>query len=116
MRIYKLNTSLKALLLAHIAFAVSFGLGFFILANSVAGQVLTLFYAPTEYFQNICLPSTYFKKGMGPIDVGMSDRFLECFCFYFFGLVQWYLLFLVGIGIYRHLSKMSNQRPKTPAT
>jgi hypothetical protein len=102
MRVYKLNTSLLTLLLAHIALAVTFGIGFFILANSAAGRTLSFFYAPTEYFRDLCLPSRFSEKYF----VGsMSDRFLEGFSFYFFGLVQWYLIFLSGIGIFRYLSK-----------
>ena len=50
MRICKLNTSLKALVLAHIALAVSVGLVFFINANSEVGRGLEFVYAPTEYF------------------------------------------------------------------
>lgn len=102
MSIYKLNTSLTALLLAHIALAVSFGMGFFILANSAAGQALAFFYAPTEFFRDLCLSSRFSEKYF----VGsMSDKFLEGFSLYFFGLIQWYLIFLAAIGIFRYLSK-----------
>ena len=102
MRICKLNTSLKALVLAHIALAVSVGLVFFINANSEVGRGLEFVYAPTEYFSGLCLPSRFSEKYF----VGsMNDRCLEGFSFYFFGLVQWYLIFLMGIGIYRYLSK-----------
>jgi hypothetical protein len=100
MRIFKLKTPLLALLLALFALAASVSAGFAIHSDlSVAGRILTWFYRPTEWAQSLCLPSSYFEKGFD------GGRFLFPASFFLFGLLQWYLIFLVGIGIYRHFQR-----------
>jgi len=55
------------------------------------------FYIPADLASFLCVPVSHFEKGSLPVP-GFPF-------FYLFALVQWYLIFLAGIPIYRHFHK-----------
>ena len=88
--------TLRALLFAGIAWLLSL---FLLKTNHIDSFVVcwAYFYMPAELATFLCSPSSQFEKGSLPVQ-GFPF-------FYLFALVQWYLIFLAGILIYRHFYK-----------
>jgi hypothetical protein len=105
MRLLKLKTPVLALILSIAAVALlralSMVVGFaYYPATSInlLDRSLELFYFPAELLAFLCLPSSAFIKGVPPL---VLMEVVSAF----FALVQWYVILLVSIGLYRHFHK-----------
>ena len=95
--------TLRALLFAGIACLLSF---FLLKTTHIDAFVVCLafFYMPADLATFLCSSSSQFEKGSLPVQ-GFPF-------FYLFALVQWYIIILVGILIYRHFySKKGSHEP-----
>jgi hypothetical protein len=107
MRLLKLKAPVLALILAVAALALSFGLSYVVglVWHSTShdqtnplDRFLGNLYHPAEMLALRCL--------RGSIDLRTSvgwGLFIVVGCIFI--LIEWYLIFLAGIGIYRHFSK-----------
>jgi hypothetical protein len=103
MRILKLKTPVLALYLAGLAApssvllfnAVQFALRPRASMNAF-DWLFIAFYTPASLAAFLCEPSSNYEKGLRA----------HGFPFWIiFAMIQWYLIFLVGLGIYRHFHK-----------
>jgi hypothetical protein len=92
-----LKVTLRALLFASIAWLLSILMLKTINIDALF-VCLAYFYVPADLAASLCLPISQFEKGSLPVQ-GVP------FLFYLFAFVQWYLIFLAGILIYRHFYK-----------
>jgi hypothetical protein len=107
MRLSKLKAPVLALILAVAALALSFGLSYVVglVWHSTADdqtnpldRFLGSLYHPAEMLALRCMPSSIDLRTSGGWGL-----FIVIVCIFI--LIEWYLIFLAGIGIYRHLSK-----------
>jgi hypothetical protein len=109
MRVLNLKTPVLALILAVAAEALlqalSMAVGFALRPETsinLLDRCLQIFYFPAEIIAFLCLPSSSFDKG--------SDHGIQIIVvFILFALIQWYLIFLAGIGTYRHFHKKHHE-------
>ena len=105
MRILKLKTPVLALLLAIAALLLT------LISIPVMNflQVDLLFwtwqclYFPSELAADLCSSGDQFLKGVIPKP--------EFPFFFLFAFLQWYLIFFIGIGVYRHYHKKGRDEP-----
>ena len=105
MRLLKLKTPLLALILAIIAFAllqaISMAVGSALSPQTrvnMFDRAWRFFYLPADTLAFLCLPGSFFHEGLQPVAV-MEAVYGLC------ALLQWYLIFLAGIGLLRHHHK-----------
>ena len=109
MRLLKLKAPFLALILAVLAVvvlqALSIAVGYALRPETsvnLLDRTIQLFYMPAWILTFLCMPSRYFDKGVEP-------SVLLWIVAVFFALTQWFLIFLAGIGIYRHFHKRHHE-------
>ena len=88
----KLKTPVLALVLAVSAFAVSVAV---LCVCEEVGRFVALFYYPAVMLAMLCAPDPY----------GEGGPLLYLLCLVVYGLLQWYLIFVIPIGVHRHFSR-----------
>jgi hypothetical protein len=107
MRLLKLKTPLLALIFAVVALPLSFGLSALVdfvsrpqTSVGLLERCLWVFYYPAEVLAFLCLPGSSFEKG--------SEQPIQMLAVFIpFALLQWYLIFLIHIGVYRNYTRKS---------
>jgi hypothetical protein len=102
MRLLTLKTPVLALILAFVvvvmllvvSLAVNFALSPETEVNAL-DRALEFFHMPAYAVAFLCLPSSWFDKGHEPM---VLPRVVLCLV----PVLQWYAIFLGGIGCYRH--------------
>jgi hypothetical protein len=71
-------------------------------SSTLSVRILCFLYAPAGFATFLCLPDSSFEKGMfQPVQILVV--------FLLFALVQWYFIFLGGIGVYRHFYRKTHE-------
>jgi hypothetical protein len=104
MHLMKSPTPILALVLASAAFVLSLSLCFASGLFHLSGLAfyVALFYYPAIMLGNLCAPSAFLEKG--------QEQPLELFLLYaLFGLVQWYVIFVVVLAVHRFFLKRKHE-------
>ena len=109
MRLLKLKTSVLAIILAVAAFVVlragSMAIAYALSPETslnLFDRALAVFYWPADTLTFLCLPTSVYYKGHESL---VSVEVVPALA----ALLQWYLIFLAGIGSYRHFYRRRHE-------